>query len=368
MNVTSPTTTPSRAVHVESPVQWMRAFDYTPDSHSARARSSDRHPELAEEDRRRVALSDEDALPTRFHSCAAVTVNHRVPNPGRDPMRGGDLDDSEACVSDPCLTVPAKRKRQSGGRGGLSSDSLASITDGVSVMLGSPSSRKTRSRTRCTFTSGGSGHGRGLGPSRAPLPSTRPRSRRVVLDAVEIVRKGRPHWDRMADLGTVRAGYPTDSARKMASSHYPSPPASRAPRDVAVRDSHSSAHAPHANTAEREERASPEPTLPLKTSKYFAPAPAPTTRSVPENFPAPTPHSSPMLTIPVYIESSDFEYPPLDISFDEPVEDLVNESGHIPTWYDSPSLFDDLMIMLRRLKPILVQGGLVRLHYCFRHE
>jgi hypothetical protein len=158
---------------------------------------------------------------------------------------------------------------------------------------------------------------------------------------------------------------PTESACKTASSHHTSPPASRARRDVAVHDGHASAHVPHPNTAEHEERVSPEQTLPLKTSKYFARA---STRSVLEDFPVLTPLGSPMLSIPIYIESSDFEYPPLDVSFDEPVEGAVNEPRHIPTWYNSPSLFDDLMIMLRRLKPILVQGAWCRLHYCFSHE
>jgi hypothetical protein len=325
-----------------TPVQWMGAFAYTPDS--ARVRSGDRHAED------RVPLSDADALPTRFHFVSGV------PNPGRDPVRGGD--GSEAYVSDPCLTarVPATRKRQSGGRE-RPSLSLASITDGLSATQG-PFSRRTRSRTRCSSTNGGSGHGRGLGPSHAPAPSTptRPRSRRVVLDAVEIVRKERS-GDRMADPER-----PTESARKTASSHYPSPPASCARRDVTVHEGHASAHVPHPNTAEREEHVSSE-RLPLTTSKYFARA---STRSVLENFSVLTPPSSPMLSIPVYIDSSDFEYPPLDVSFDEPMEDAVNES--IPTWYNNPRLFDDLMIMLRRLKPILVQGAWCRLHYCFSHE
>ena len=102
---------------------------------------------------------------------------------------------------------------------------------------------------------------------------------------------------------------------------------------------------------EREGHTSPEQTLPLKTSKYFARASVSPTRAIP---PVLTPPSSPMLTIPVYIESSDFEYPPLDGSVDEPAEGTVDEP---PSWDNSPGLFDDLMIMLRRLKPILVQGG-----------
>ena len=323
MSVASPSATPSR-VYAAFPVQWMRAFAYTPDSD----RSGHRHSAIIEDD---MPLSDKDALPTRFHSRGGV------PNSGRDPVRGGD--GPEGYVSDPCLTVPAKRKRKRGSREGPSL-SLADITDGLSgsATRGS-SSRKTRSRMP---TNGGSRHKRGLGPSHAPAPSTpsRPRPRRVVLDAVEIVRKERS-GDRIADPRTVRAGCPTESARKTASSHYPSPPASCARRD----------------TAEREERISPDLMLPLKTSKYFTRASAPPTRFVLENLPARTSPSSPMLTIPPYIESSDFEYPPPDVSFDEPVEDAVNESRHIPTWYNSPGPFDDLMIMLRRLKPILVQGA-----------
>ena len=199
------------------------------------------------------------------------------------------------------------------------------VINGGLCLSGSPSqwcAKKTRSRMS---------QSRGSGSPHAP----RPRYRRVVLDAVEIVSKKRSRG-RMAD--------PTPS-------HYPSPPVSRAPRAVAVHDSPPGSPMPLPHTMEPEDHTSPEPTLPLKTSKYFARASVSPTRVIP---PILTPPSSPMLTIPVYIESSDFEYPPLDGSVDEPAEGTVDES---PSWDHSPGLFDDLMIMLRRLKPILVQGG-----------
>lgn len=168
-------------------------------------------------------------------------------------------------------------------------------------------------------------------PSRSSAPSTRRRPRRVVLDAVEI--------------GLVRA-------RSLSSSHYPSPPISRAYSDVILRDSSSYATRP---PTERDESTSPESsaTLCVKTSKYFDRASP--LDSTPQNLPVLT-LISPIIT-PIYIESSDFEYSPLDLPFSEAVEHALDKSTGTPTWYNSPGLFDDLMSMLRRLKPILIQGG-----------
>jgi len=332
-------TTPSH-VSAVSPVQWLRAFAYTPDS--ARVRKGSQRPESGVEHRMSLRDEDSDALPTRFDSCGVV-----------GGARGAVRDSSEASVSDACFMVPRKRKRQSGGREALSS---ASISDGLSATHGLSSQLRT-GKTRCASPSRGSGRGE----IHAPAPS-RAGSRRVVLDAVEIVSK-KGSRARMADPTTVRGG-----ARKTVSSHYPSPPVTRAPRDVAVHDSHSSAPVPHPNTEAGKERADPEPTLPFKTSKYFARLSPPLTGSVSERPPVLTPPSSPMLTIPVYLESSDFEYPPLDDSFVEPAEGIVDQSRRVPTRYDSPGLFDDLMIMLRRLKPILVQGGWFRPYYYLSHE
>ncbi|KAH0836505.1 hypothetical protein J3R83DRAFT_8143 [Lanmaoa asiatica] len=327
----SPIATPTSSYpSAVSPVQWMRTFAYTPDS--ARIQNGYRHPELAlVAVENRVPRSEDDALPTHFHSHSRIQSR---------AVGGG----SDAYDSDPSLTVPAKRKRRSRGREDLSA------TDGWSTQ---GRTRKTRRRTRCTSTSGHTSGG--ASHSHVPAPLTPcPQSRRVVLDAVEIVSKKRSRGRSLkADPRPVRAECPTtESPRKKASSHYPSPPISRADRDVVVRDGNSSPHILRPDVVEREERASPEPTSPMKTSKYFARVSAPSTCSVPEHFPVPTPPSSPVLTIPVHIESSDFEYPPRDVSFDE---STMDESRRITRWYNSPGLFDDLMIMLRRLKPILVQ-------------
>lgn len=344
MILQSPTssTTPSR-VSAVSPVQWLRAFAYTPDS--ARVRNGSQCPESAIKSLRD---EDSDTLPTQFDSRGVVGG---APKPGRGAVRDG----SEVSISDPCFMVPKKRKRKSGSREALS----ANTSDSLSAIHGSFSQLrmgKTRSLTRCASPGRGSGHGE----LHAPAPP-RAGSRRVVLDAVEIVSKKRSRA-RMADQTTVRGEYPSRR-----SSHYPSPPVSRAAKDVAVHGSHSSAHVPHPNTVAGKGRADPEPMLPFKTSKYFARPSPPLTRSVSERLPVLTPPSSPMLTIPVYPESSDFEYLPLDDSFIEPMESTVNQSRRVPTWYDSPGLFDDLMIMLRRLKPILIQGGWFRLHYYLSH-
>ncbi|KAG8220790.1 hypothetical protein J3R82DRAFT_2225 [Butyriboletus roseoflavus] len=341
MSTPSPSTTPSRVSPV-SPVQWMRAFAYTPDSARVR-RNGDQHPLMAFDSEDRWPRSEADALPTQFHPRAwSWEVVSGVLNPGCDPV--SLRDPSDAYVSDPPFTVPAKRKWLGRDRETLSSPSTP---DGLTQRR----TRNTRSRTRCMSAMGGVEHEQDPSPSHTPASP----SCRVVLDAVEIIRKKQRSQNRIADPGTVLAGYPTESAHKKASSHCPSPPISRADRDVAVHDGNPNPHILHTDTVECQDWHDPELTLPLKTSKYFAQVWATTpTCPVPEHFPALTPPSSPMITIPVYIESSDFEYPTLDVSFDEPVEGTVEESS-ILTWYNNPGLFDDLMIMLRRLKPILVQ-------------
>ncbi|KAG6374814.1 DNA glycosylase [Boletus reticuloceps] len=214
--------------------------------------------------------------------------------------------------------------------------------DGLSATRASSTQRRMK-KTR--LLSGGS-----EGPSCVSDTPSRPRSRRIVLDAVEIVRRKKVRGP-TGDSRTAHAGCPTDRACNTPSSYYPSPPASSGPRDVQVAGP--STHIVHPITETQEERVSPEATLPLTTSKYFVRASAGQADSVSGNFVVLTPPSSPVLTIPVYIESSDFEHPLLDSSSNEPLECTLDESRR--TWYDNPELFDDLMIMLRRLKPILVQ-------------
>ena len=344
----SPSTTPSRLSAV-SPVQWMRAFAYTPDSALVQ-KNGDKHPLATIDSEDRMPRSDDDALPTRFHprarSRGAVSG---VLNLGRGSVSLGDRSDTN--VSDPSLSVPAKRLDRDRD---APSSSTSSMPDCLTRR------RTTKTRMRCRSAMGGSEHDQDPSPSHAPAP----RSGRVVLDVVEGISKKRLQ-NRTADLGTVRAGYPTESAHEKASSYYPSPPVSRADRDVSMHDE-PSPHILYPDTVECEGCLSPEPALPLKTSKYFAHASAPPTSPVPKHFSVLTPPSAPMITIPVYIESSDFEYLPLDVSFDEPVEGTVDESS-TPTWFNNPGLFDDLMIMLRRLKPILVQGGF-RLYYYIGYE
>ena len=332
--------TPTR-VSATSPVQWLRSFAYTPSPARAINRTNDyRNLEFAVD--HCVCPSDADALPTLSHSRRAVR------NPSRGTVR--DCDTSEGGAS-PSM-VPRKRRRSSVCRElalGVSSASI-SPNPGPSTTW---HTRTRRPRTRYTSPSrpdgSACGYHDGQGPARSH--ATRTRSR-VVLDAVEIVSKKRPLRDRMADSRTR----PAESAREEASSHYPSPPVSRAPRCVELHNNQPSADISHPHTVARDDRAGPETALPLKPSKYFAHV-AGQRRSVPETIPVLTPPSSPVLTIPVYIESSDFEYPLLDGSFDEPLESTIDESRHIPRiWYNNPSLFDDLMIVLRRLKPILVQG------------
>lgn len=348
MNTLNPSATPNRVSAAVSPVQWMHAFAYTPDP-EARVRKTDyhyQHPELVAVDSEdRISRREDDVLPTRFYLRVAgskITILDREPVP---LVLTGD-DGSDAYVSG-FLTVPVKRKRS--GRDGEAQS--CSFLDGLTQRH----TRKTRSRTRCTSATGRNRHDQGPSPSHEP---PRPRSCRVVLDAVEIVSKKRSRGSTV-DQRIVRAGCPIESAHMKASSHYPSPPVSRADRDVAVHDSHSGFHISHPVTVEHEGCSGSEPALPSKTSRYFARARAPSTGSLQKHFPVLTPPTSPTLTIPVYIESSDPEYPPLDFSSDETVGATVDESS-IPTWYNNPGLFDDLMIMLRRLKPILVQGGWFR--------
>ena len=279
-------------------------------------------------------------MPTQFHS----RDRFRAVSGGLHP--GCDQVSADGYVAEPLLMVSAKHKRRSRGREALS---LVSTTDRLSPTHRSSTQRrtgKTRSRTRGTSTMEGSDHNHDQGPSPFHLlvSPTRPC---MVLDAVEIVSKQRSH-DHMANLRAVCDGCSTENAHEP-TSHCLSPPVSCAPKDTV--DDNSSRP-----IMEPEERASPDPTLPSKTSKYFACVSTPQTRSVPGRIPVLTPTSSPIPTIPVYIESSDFEYPPLDISLDEPVEDPEGEPGYISSWHNNPALFDDLMIMLRRLKPILVQG------------
>ncbi|KAF9220008.1 DNA glycosylase [Gyrodon lividus] len=108
-----------------------------------------------------------------------------------------------------------------------------------------------------------------------------------------------------------------------------------------------------------------EPVLPLKTSKYFARySTVQTTTVAPSasaNNPVSTP-SSPILTIPVYIETSDFEYAPLEFSCDGSdagdAEDATGRGLSPLSWHMYPGLFGDLMIMLGRLKPILIQESI----------
>lgn len=320
MSVSTPGATPSRVLAV-SPVQWMRVFAHTPES--ARVQSGDRHCVTAEE--HYVPWSDEDALPTQCHR--------------------EDDSDSESETHVHPLTVPAKRKRQS--RGGEAPNSLSSGFLDCLSLTPVPSPRrhlkKMRSRARCTSPSEGNRHAykQGSGPPHMPTLSARPRSRRAALDAVEIVSKkqSRGHT-------TDRWSCPTDTSRKIASSYYPSPPTrSRSPRESAAHVYTPGAPISHPNTVEHDGRASSESTSPFKTSKYFAPASASPMRPLEGHFSILTLPNSPMLTIPAHNESFDFEYP------------LLDESMHIPTWYNNASPFDDLMIMLRRLKPILVQGG-----------
>jgi len=51
----------------------------------------------------------------------------------------------------------------------------------------------------------------------------------------------------------------------------------------------------------------------------------------------------------------DVQYPPLNLPFNGVAEHGLDESTRAPTWYNIPGLYDDLMLMLRRLKPILIQ-------------
>ncbi|KAF8141858.1 DNA glycosylase [Boletus edulis] len=192
--------------------------------------------------------------------------------------------------------------------------------DGLSATHASSTQQRRMKKTR--FLSEGN-----ESPSCVSDTPSRPRSRRIVLDAVEIVRRKKVRGP-TGDSRTAHAGCPTDRACNTPSSHYPSPPASSAGP---------STHIVHPITETQEER-------------YFVRASAGQADSVLGNVAVLTPPSSPVLTIPVYIESSDFEHPPLD---NEPLEGTLDELRR--TWYDNPGLFDDLMIMLRRLKPILVQ-------------
>ena len=336
--------TPTR-VSATSPVQWLRSFAYTPSPARAINRTNDyRNLEFAVD--HCVCPSDVDALPTLSHSRRAVR------NPSRGTVR--DCDTSEGGAS-PSI-VPRKRRRSSGCREALGVSSASILANPGPSMT--RHTRKRRPRTRYTSPSRLDGSARGHRDGQGPALSHATRTRsRVVLDAVEIVSKKRPLRDRMADSRTR----PAESAREEASLHYPSPPVSRASRCVALHNSQPSADISHPRIMARDDRAGPETALPLKTSKYFARV-AGQGRSVPETIPVLTPPSSPVLTIPVYIESSDFEYPPLDGLSDEPLEGPMDESRHIPRiWYNNSSLFDDLIVILRRLKPILVQGR----WYCY---
>ena len=71
----------------------------------------------------------------------------------------------------------------------------------------------------------------------------------------------------MADFRTRPS--PAESAREEASLHYPSPPVSRAPGCIALHNNQPSVVISHPHTVARDDRASPETVLPLKTSKYF---------------------------------------------------------------------------------------------------
>ena len=333
MSVPGPNTTPSRFSAV-SPGRWIYgAFTSTPDS--TRTRNGSRHI-LAMDHNVSMSSGTEDVLPIRFNRRCSGS-----PDLGCDPLPG---DSSMGHASDPrlALMVPVKRKRKNRGGETLS---LAGTGDGVAVIPGSSPELRTgkkRSRTRGTPATGGSDYNQDL--PHLPTSPTRSRSRRVVFDAVEIVSKKRP-GRRVVNSRTARNGCPTEDARCFPSSHYPSPPVSRA-RDVRGGNPHHIIEP---------EYASSEPPLPLKTSTYFSHVSATPTQSVPESIPVLTPPSSPIPAIPVQIESSDFD-PPLDVSFDKPVEDLVDKPRYTSSWYNNPRLFDDLMIMLRRLKPILVQG------------
>ncbi|KIJ59078.1 hypothetical protein HYDPIDRAFT_118831 [Hydnomerulius pinastri MD-312] len=109
-------------------------------------------------------------------------------------------------------------------------------------------------------------------------------------------------------------------------------------------------------------------TVPLRTSKYFTRRCTTPTGSNPFSLPTTNPvltsPSSPILNVPVYIESSDFEYAESNFSRDDSDgEDIQGELEHVLpqaalSWDMFPGLFDDFMIMLKRLKPILIQESI----------
>ena len=302
----TPVATPGPSATL-SPVGWMRTFAFTPDTDSStRLQNDPQHP---------AADDNEDALPTRFRprtrSRAASGGPHQI------------CDFVDLSGEGNGSTVPAKRKRRRRG-----SEVLLSTADGFSVIHGS-STNKTLSRTWDASAMGenDSNHDKGPVPSRLRASLTCPRSGRVVLDAVEIInrKRSRPRTAKSACL---------------TSSHYPSPPASHASKHVI--SSHS--------ITNPEKRPSLDPALPLKPSKYFTPTSTLPTQSMPEYIPVATPPRSPTLTIPTYIKSSDSKYPPLGASLDK----RENNSSDEPGCHNNPGLFNDLMVMLMRLKPILV--------------
>lgn len=315
--------------------RWLHAFVYTPDSTCMRT-NSPHHPAGDN-----VPNSNEDVLPTQFHSRSQTQAVSGGPQPGCDPVQGNS---PEGYVSMPALTAPARRKRRSMGGEVLSSAS-GNTADTHTLTPGPPTQRCTGKicpRTQITSAVGGSDQG--VSSSHSLASPTHPQPRRMVLEAVEIISKRRVR----GHLRTDCDGCPTQSVRDSPFSYYPTPPVSRAPKDVM----HKNSSRP---IMESEGCVSRDLTLPLKTSKYFACISTPQTRPVSKCSAVLTPPNSPILTVPVYIESSDFEYPSLDTSLDEPVKEPVDKPS-LSSWHSNSGLFDDLMIMLRRLKPILVQG------------
>ncbi|KAG9312874.1 hypothetical protein JVU11DRAFT_6307 [Chiua virens] len=300
MSVPTCIATPGR-VSAIAPIQWIPAFAYTPDSISARSTS---YLDQTVDDPEGV---EDDALPTQFQPRTIGGTFH----PSLDAVSGEGSD--AYSISDPALMVPAKRKRRSRGKGiSPSVSNVDTPCEQVSHLLSSALERMLAIRA-LVF----------------PIPLPCPRSRRFMLDAVEIVNKRSQSGRRR----TVHARS-TESARMSASSHYPSPPLSCGREITTIHDSTSLVV--HQIT----EHASPSQLTPLKVSKYFPRTSASATRPKLDNVPVLTLPSSPISIIP---ESSGLEYLPPTVQLGKPAG---NNSG----------LFDDLMIMLRRLKPILIQG------------
>ncbi|KIJ59072.1 hypothetical protein HYDPIDRAFT_44169 [Hydnomerulius pinastri MD-312] len=107
-------------------------------------------------------------------------------------------------------------------------------------------------------------------------------------------------------------------------------------------------------------------TVQLRTSKYFTrrcTTPTSSTRvSLPATNPVLTSPSSPILKVPVYIESSDFEYAEPNFSRDDSDGEDIQGELVLPqaalSWDTPLGLFDDFMIMPKRLKPILIQESI----------